>query len=329
MDGEEVEIEEFKQLHDRGTFEPLFKEKLSKEEKQRALPSLMFLKEKRDGQIKGRTCADRRKQKMDVKKEDAASPTVSIKAVLMSATIDAHKERYMVTTDILGAYLNADMEDDVYMMLEGILAELLVKEAPQVYRKYVSVGKNNKPILYVKLQKALYGCLKSALLFYKVLRKDLEGLGFKVNPYDPCVANKVINGSQLTIVWHVDDLKLLHHEKKEVEKVVSWLEQKYRKLQATRGERHDYLGMYLDFSLKGRVIIDVKDYVRSIVEDFPVKITKMPATPASSQLFKVNKRCKRLSKEEGQQFHTSTAKLLFMQNRGRPDIMTAVAFLTT
>ena len=67
-------------------------------------------------------------------------------------------------------------------------------------------------MLYVKLTKALYGLLRSALLFYKKLRGDLEGLGFKINPYDPCVANKVINGEQLTIVWHVDDLKVSHKD---------------------------------------------------------------------------------------------------------------------
>ena len=48
-------------------------------------------------------------------------------------------------------------------------------------------------VLYVKVQKMLYEMLKSALLFYKKLRNNLESIGFKVNPYVPCVANKVIN----------------------------------------------------------------------------------------------------------------------------------------
>ena len=56
----------------------------------------------------------------------------------------------------------------------------------------------------MKVQKALYGMLKSALLFYSKLRNDLIQEGFKVNLYDPCVANKQVNGSQMTIVWHVD-----------------------------------------------------------------------------------------------------------------------------
>jgi hypothetical protein len=75
----------------------------------------------------------------------------------------------------------------------------MVKVAPEVYRKYVYVNKNGETILYVKLLNALYGILKAALLFYKRLVKDLTGNGFKLNLYDPCVANKTVNGKQMTL----------------------------------------------------------------------------------------------------------------------------------
>ena len=60
----------------------------------------------------------------------------------------------------------------------------------------------------MRVQKALYQMLKSALLFYQKLRDDLDQDGLPVNPYDPCVANKQINGDQMMDVWHVDDLKI-------------------------------------------------------------------------------------------------------------------------
>ena len=61
------------------------------------------------------------------------------------------------------------MDDVVYMVMRGELAELMAETAPQIYRQYVTYGKGRKAILYVNLQKALYGCLKSALLFYRKL----------------------------------------------------------------------------------------------------------------------------------------------------------------
>eukprot|EP00804_Cyclotella_cryptica_P008708 CCRYP_018544-RA/>CCRYP_018544-RA protein AED:0.46 eAED:0.50 QI:0/-1/0/1/-1/0/1/0/89 len=60
--------------------------------------------------------------------------------------------------------------------------------------------------------KAMYVLLRSALLFYLKLRKDLEEFDFVINDYDPCVANKIINGTQMTVVWHVDDLKVSHKD---------------------------------------------------------------------------------------------------------------------
>ena len=54
-------------------------------------------------------------------------------------------------------------------------------------------------MLYVRLSKALYGMLRAALLFYKRLRSNLEDMGFEVNPYDPCVANTMVNGKQMTV----------------------------------------------------------------------------------------------------------------------------------
>ena len=57
---------------------------------------------------------------------------------------------------------------------------------------------------------ALYGMLTSAILFYKKFRKDIEGIGFEVNPYDVCVANRRVNDKQHTVTWHVDEVKSSH-----------------------------------------------------------------------------------------------------------------------
>ena len=68
------------------------------------------------------------------------------------------------------------------MKLRGKIVELLVQLEPTMCRKYVTTGPNEEPILYVRVLKALYGLLRSALLFYKKLRGELEKMGFEVNP---------------------------------------------------------------------------------------------------------------------------------------------------
>ena len=83
------------------------------------------------------------------------------------------------------------------MQLDGILAELMIKVAPKIYHKHVTTNPKGKPVLYVQLKKAVHGKMKSALLFYCKLVANLLAIGFTINPYDPCVANKMIKGHQL------------------------------------------------------------------------------------------------------------------------------------
>ena len=93
--------------------------------------------------------------------------------------------------------------------LHGTMAETLVRIDPDRYKPCLTYERG-KPVLYAKALKALYGTLNAPLLFWKYLSGKLELWGFKINPYDICVANKMINGKQCTVLWHVDDLKISH-----------------------------------------------------------------------------------------------------------------------
>ena len=106
-------------------------------------------------------------------------------------------------------------------------------------------------------------------MFYKKLRADLEEMGFKVNPYDPCVANKMIKGAQCTICWHVDDLKISHVDKRVVTQVCDAISETYKgKCKIHRGGVHDYLGMDLDYeSEPGVLIISMIKYLQKIIDE--------------------------------------------------------------
>jgi hypothetical protein len=95
----------------------------------------MFLTKKRTGEVKARACADGSVQRQHVAKEEAAAPTVTSEAIFVQATIYAHENRDTARCDIPGAFLQADNPDYVLMRLDGILAELMVKVDPKLYRK--------------------------------------------------------------------------------------------------------------------------------------------------------------------------------------------------
>jgi hypothetical protein len=205
--GKATAMKELTSLHVMDTWTPMAANRLSREQRMRALSSLMFLKEKRSGDVKGRTCINGAPQRAYIPKEDAASPTVSMESTFITATIAASEKRTVRCYDVPIAFVQTDVDEDVIMVLKGDLAEMMIQIAPEVYRKYVTADKKGTKVLYVKLQKALYGLMRASLLFYRKLRKEFEGYGLTVNPYDPCVANMdTTSGKQLTVTWHVDDL---------------------------------------------------------------------------------------------------------------------------
>jgi hypothetical protein len=89
--GEQDVEKELEQLHLKETFAPAEVKDLTPTQKKAALKSFMFLKEKREGAIKGRACVDGRKQREGSKKSDATPPTAALESVLITATIDAHE----------------------------------------------------------------------------------------------------------------------------------------------------------------------------------------------------------------------------------------------
>jgi len=103
-------------------------------------------------------------------------PTVSLEALMLSCAIDAKEGRYTVVADIPGAFLHADMNEDVHMVLEGTIAELIVKLEPSLYRKHIWYTQKGKPMLYVQLRKALYGTLQAAL---EAIIRHITGVGFQ------------------------------------------------------------------------------------------------------------------------------------------------------
>ena len=212
------------------------------------------------------------------------------------------------------------------------MAELLCKVDETKYRQYMCYEKK-KPVLYVQLMRALYGTLQAALLFWINLSTFLtEELGFELNPYDHCVANKMINGKQCTIVWHVDDLKMSHVQQEVLNEIIGKLTHKYgneKGLTVQQGRKHEYLGMTIEYTDDQKVKFTMTDYVDGLLSEMTDDMKGVAMTPAASHLNEVNDNAEKLSDTRRDTFHHLTAKLLYLSKRARPDLQTAVSFLTT
>ena len=160
--GVEAVKKEMQQLHDRGIMKKKEAKELTRAQKKEALAYLMFLKRQHGGKIKGRGCADGRKQRAYTAKEDAASPTIANEAMFLMAVIEAMEGRKVAVLDVLGAFMQVDMEELIHVRFTGKMVELLLEIDKDMYGPCVTT-EGRQQVMYVELLKTLYGTLWAAL----------------------------------------------------------------------------------------------------------------------------------------------------------------------
>ena len=86
-----------------------------------------------------------------------------------------------MTADIPNVFVQTDIKREdhnkIIMKIRRQLVNILTKLESSIYAKYVS-KENDSSILYVRMVKALYGMLTSALLIYNQFKNDIEEIGF-------------------------------------------------------------------------------------------------------------------------------------------------------
>ena len=141
-------------------------------------------------------------------------------------------------------------------------------------------------------------------------------MGFKINPFNPCVANKMVNGHQMTICWYVDYLKVSHKDDNAVTELAENLAELYGpKTTVSGGRVHEYLWMDIHWaSVPGTMIVSMIKYLHKLIEEFPEVPRGKNASTAGDHLFTVRKDGKRkfLPEEQAWQLHRTMVQLLFL-----------------
>ncbi len=136
--GIEAVHSEMVQLHDRKVMKLVHSRELTPEEWREALAYLMFLKRKWCGKVKGRGCADGRKQRRYTNRADAASPTVATEVVFLMAVIDALENHDVAVINIPSAFMQVNLDDEtIHVRLTGKMVELLLEINHELYEPYL------------------------------------------------------------------------------------------------------------------------------------------------------------------------------------------------
>ena len=326
---------ELQQFIDKGVWHPVSFEGLSKQQRKAIIRAKMFVTEKffpNGGfdKIKSRLVARGDMQDRSLYgDDDTSAPTAELSSVFSVAAIAACESRYVATCDIGGAFLNADMFKGsgrtVIVKLDPHITKMLTKLKPD-YESFVGDDGH----LFVELDKAMYGCIESAKLWYEHLRGVLVNeMGFTQNGCDQCAFNKTDStGIQVTVILHVDDMMVTCANKVTLDAVLLSLCQRFKETKCHYGPCVPFLGMDFDYAIPGEVRITMLGMEADILSTSGV--TGVAKTPATEALFDVDIDKQPVEEQEQQDwFRSNVAKLLYLGKRARPEILTATTFLAT
>ena len=136
--------------------------------------------------------------------------------------------------------------------------------------------------------------------------------------------NKMVNGEQITVQFHVDDLEVSHKEQSVLEDFLGDLRSEFRQedeLTENTGLVHEYLGITIDYLIAGKVVLTIINYLEVVIVEAAEDLKNSRSYyPGNTQLFKVDDDSPRLLPKDAEIFHRHVARLLFASKRAKPDI---------
>ena len=144
-------------------------------------------------------------------------------------------------------------------------------------------------------------------------------MGFEINPYSKCVVNKLIEGTQCTIAWYVDDIKLSYKNPEVISDIINEVKKHFGELSIVRGRNHTFLGTNTEIKdsmvqvdtveqLERCIEIFVEDIITSVTSfvtnKFGEDVIALVTSPATKKLFEVREYSEKLSENKGKLFHS-------------------------
>ena len=150
----------------------------------------------------------------------------------------------------------------------------------------------------MKVLRAIYGCIESALQWYYFYTHNLKAEGCILNKYDRCVANKNVNGKQCTVVWYVYDNKASHVDSIVIDDLLGIIKTCFVEIKITRGNKHAFLGINLQITEDKKIDIEMEYQLIEAIDIFGEELEGKVKSTSQHHLFQVNKDADPLDKHK-------------------------------
>jgi hypothetical protein len=291
-------------------------------EKIKPITARMVLQEKinADGKIsryKARLVAHGFKQIYGQNYNVAYAPLVTLATIRMIFTYAAVKDLEIDQMDVVGAFLESNLKEEVYVTLpKGCISS---------DKKGITIDITSKEQVTVKLNKSIYGLKQSAFEWYDNIRGTLIDNGFQGTQHEAGLFYKYVEQRILIIMVWVDDLSIVG-TRNDIDEFKRFISAKYT--MKDLGPISDYLGMKILRDRTNKSIqLSQRAYIEKFLQRFGMSECHSAYTPMNekyAELAIVNDNDELADK---QNFQEAIGSLNYAAICTRPDIAFAVGFL--
>jgi hypothetical protein len=242
------------------------------------------------------------------------APTIRLSVVRAIFALVAAEDMECDSLDITTAFLNADLEETIYM------------QPPPGYEQYTPSGKK----LYCLLRKAIYGLKQGSRQWYLKLSEVMKSIGFTKVRSEPCVYVFDRDGDKVIVPSYVDDLHIAAKSKQSVERVKEEL-RKHFKLRDL-GPTKWFLGIHIIRDRAKRTLsLSQHQYCEDMLKEFDMLDSRPVATPMAPGIHLTEEMCPTTAEDfefmKGVNYMRAVGKLNWLALATRPDISYAVSQL--
>ena len=316
---------ELRNMMDMGALEPVHSSTLSKDEYKRILPSHLFLKDKYNAagkfeSLKSRLVGGGHMQDHS-EYGSITSPTVRTQSVFLALNEAAFEHRTVSTIDIKGAYLNATLKSViVYIRLAKDLSAIYATLRPQ-YKKFLRPDGT----MILRVRKALYGLIESAMLWYEHLCASLISLGYKCLASDKGMFTREDAKGKSTLCVHVDDILHTCTHPSHEEHLRAGLRSLYKDITLHEGNEVSYLGMLINCNReKGEIKVSQPAYIDNLIKKH--NVTKEYNTPCTGTLMTISPNAKPI---DAGPHRSAVMAAFYLSGRSRTDLSFVLSYLVT
>jgi hypothetical protein len=262
---------------------------------------------------KARLVAQGHTQQHGIDYHETFAPVTKLETIRTMCALAAHRQLHLHQMDVKTAFLNGDIEEEVYMRQPN---------------GYAVPGTEH---LVCKLKRSIYGLKQSPRAWYQKLDAFLLSIGMKRSLTDPSLYTRIISREYLAVAVYVDDLVIAADNLATLNKFKSQMSNRFD--MKDLGALRHVLGIRVTHDpITNSITLDQESYIDDLLDRFDMKRCNTVTTPMDPSAVLTNEQSPQTPEEEkdmaGKPYRQLIGSLMYAMRGTRPDIAYAIGKLS-